>query len=158
MATKQPRKTRTDSATGAVDAAKNATLPAQRPPAHVQISAQAEPHYQSIVLARAREEWDDFQLTIAAQLAQCMADQDEVSLEIVVAGRTLLNARGTLVANPLVNILEALARRQMALARSLQMSGRALGDPRANLNQRTLEKNARSVAAEVAGEDELLAS
>lgn len=148
------RKTRSDSATAALEAAKNAAMPDLRPPAHVQVSAQAEPYFQDIVRARAREEWNGHQLTIAAQLAQCMADQEEVAAALLVEGRVVLNAKGTLVANPHVSIMEQLARRQMALGRSLQMIGRAVGDPRAPTAKRKLEAGARALAAEVLAEDE----
>lgn len=113
------------------------------------------PYYVDIVRARAREEWNEYQLTVAAQMAECMAQQDEVQAGILLEGWTVENARGTLVANPLVSINEALARRQMALSRSLQMIGRvALGDPRDKNKQRQLEKKARGLRGEVEAEDD----
>lgn len=154
MATKPPRQMRSDSAAAALEAAKNAVAPDLRPPAHVQISADAEPYYTDIVRARARNEWNPHQLTIAAQLAECMAEQRDVAAELVLEGRVIINGRGTKVANPLVGILEQLARRQMALGRSLQMIGRAIGDPRKPTMQRELEKNARDLATQVGAEGE----
>lgn len=152
------RQARSDSAAAAIEAAKNATLPPLRPPEHVQLTANAEPYFADIVRARARSEWNPHQLTIAAQMAECMAEQEEVRAEIALEGRVVENARGTLVANPLVGISEALARRQMALGRSLQMIGRALGDPRKPTKQRELENQARKLAGEVESEeDDLLA-
>lgn len=151
------RKTRSDSATAAINAAKNAAMADLRPPAHVQLSANAEPYFADIVRARAREEWNEHQLTIAAQLAECMVDQEQVRTELTLEGRVLVNERGTKVANPLVGINEALARRQMALGRSLQMIGRAVGDPRAPTAKRKLEAGARKLRAEVEQEDDLLA-
>jgi len=152
-----PRKTRSDSATAAINAAKNAASPDLRPPPHVQLSADAEPYFADIVRARAREEWNEHQLTIAAQLAECMVEQEEVRAELALEGRVLTNERGTKVANPLVGINEALARRQMALGRSLQMIGRATGDPRTPTKQRKNEAAARKLRAEVEQEDDLLA-
>jgi len=152
-----PRKTRADSATAAINAAKNAASPDLRPPPHVQLSASAEPYFADIVRARAREEWNEHQLTIAVQLAECMAEQEEVRAELVVEGRVTTNERGTRVANPLVSISEQLARRQMALGRSLQMIGRATGDPRTPTAKRKLEANARGLRKEVEQEDDLLA-
>lgn len=151
------RKTRADSTTAAINAAKNAASPDLRPPSHVQISASAEPYFADIVRARAREEWNEHQLTIAVQLAECMAEQEEVRAELVVEGRVTVNERGTRVANPLVSISEQLARRQMALGRSLQMIGRATGDPRTPTAKRKLEAGARRVRDEVEAEDDLLA-
>lgn len=158
MATTKTRQSRSDSATAAIDAAKNAALPDLRPPAHVQLSAAAEPYFADIVRARARDEWNEHQLTVAAQLAECMAEQEEVRARIAIDGWTVVNAKGTEVANPMVSIGEQLARRQMALGRSLQMIGRAIGDPRKPQGKRQLEKNARQLKDEVADEeDDLLA-
>jgi hypothetical protein len=154
---KKQRQARSDSATAAIRAAKNAALPDLRPPAHVRISADAEPYFADIVRARARDEWNPHQLTIAAQMAHCMVEQEEVGALLLLEGRVLANERGTRVANPLVSIMEQLARRQMALGRSLQMIGRGVGDPRAKTKQRQLENNARGVAGEVEQEDDLLA-
>jgi hypothetical protein len=155
MATKNTtRQARSDSATAAIEAAKNATLPDLMPPDHVQISAKAMPYYRDIVRARARDEWNPHQLTVAAQMAECMVDQDDVRAILAVEGWTVMNAKGTIVANAHVSISEQLARRQMALGRSLQMIGRAIGDPRKPAGKRQLEKNARELAGEVAEEDE----
>lgn len=153
MVAKTPRQARSDSATAAIEAAKNATLPDLMPPDHVQISADAMPYYRDIVRARAREEWNPHQLTVAAQLARCMADQDEVRAALTVEGWTVLNNKGTIVPNAHVSISEQLARRQMALGRSLQMIGRAIGDPRTPAGKRKLEAGARQTRAEVENED-----
>jgi hypothetical protein len=148
------RQTRSDSAAAALDAAKNAARPPLRPPSHVRLSVGAEDYFADIVRARAREEWNPHQLTIAAQMAECMADQDEVREELALSGWVVVNKKGTEVANPLVGINEALARRQMALGRSLQMVGRALGDPRKPLGKRAAEENARKLREEVEGEED----
>lgn len=153
MTKTQDRQARSDSAAAAIAAAKAAASPALRPPEHVRIFADAEDYYADIVRARARDEWNEYQLTVAAQLANCMADQDEVRAGIALDGWTVVNAKGTEVANPLVGIAEALARRQMALSRSLQMTGRALGDPRKPLGKRALEEKARRLKEEVEGEE-----
>lgn len=150
---KTTRQARSDSAAAALEAAKNAALPPLMPPDHVQISADAMPYYLDIVRARARDEWNEYQLTVAAQMAECMAEQDEVRGKLLVEGWTLENNRGTKVANPLVSINEQLARRQMALSRSLQMIGRAIGDPRAPTKKRQNEAGARRARAEVEDEN-----
>jgi len=156
--TKTPRKKRTDSAAAMLEAAKNATLPDLMPPPHVQISADAMPYYRDILRARSRAEWNDFQLTVAAQLAECMAKQVEIEATLLLDGLTIDGMHGP-KPHPLVSILERMASRQQSLARSLQMVGRvALGDPRANTKQRELENKARQVHAEAsAEEDDLLA-
>ena len=71
------------------------------------------------------------------------------------------NAKGTMVANPRVSMLERLAGRQMAYTRLLQMGGRVpgtAGDKRNKQNARQLERGARQAHEEAAGEhDGLLA-
>lgn len=159
MATsKPPRKTRTDSAAAAIEAAKNAALPDLMPPPHVQISADAMPYYRDAVRARARAEWNEHQLTVAAQLAECMARQVEIEATLLIDGLVVEGSHGP-KAHPLVGILERMAARQQSLSRSLQMVGRvALGDPRANTKQRQLEAGARQGHAEAQAEqDDLLA-
>ena len=153
MADKQ-RQTRSDSAAAALEAAKNAALPDLRPPDYVRLSPEAEQYFTDIVRARARHEWNPHQLTVAAQMAECMADQDDARAELALEGWTVTNDKGEVKANPLVGIVEALARRQLALGRSLQMIGRALGDPRKPQGPRAAEERARRLRQEVEGERE----
>jgi hypothetical protein len=156
METKKPRKTRTDSAAAAIEAAKNATLPVQMPPPHVQISADAMPYYEDIFHARARAEWNPHQLTVAAQIAECMAKQVEIEAMLLIEGLVVEGTHGP-KPNPLVGILERMAARQQALSRSIQLVGRSLGDPRANNRQRQLEAGAREAHTQTKQEDNLLA-
>lgn len=158
MATRQPR---SDSATAALKAAKNAAMGPLMPPAHVQISAAAMPDYIAVVRARARDEWSEMDLIVAAQLAECVARQREHDALLLAEGDVIENAKGTMVANPRVSILEQLARRQMAYMRSLQMGGRVpgtAGDKRVKQQGRALERQARAAHQEAADEaDSLLA-
>lgn len=157
MTTTRKRQQRSDSASAAVQAAVNVAKGDPMPPEHVSISPAALPHYLHIVRARARDEWNDLQLTVAAQLAECFVEQDEERAEMAKEGRVLKNDRGTMVSNPRVSILEQMARRQMALMRTLQMGGRTVGDPRQPLNKRKSEQTARKLAKEIEEEDDLLA-
>lgn len=156
-----PRKARSDSAAAAIRAAKNAALGAPMPPPHVQISADVLPDYLAIVRARARDEWSELDLIVAAQLAECIGRQREQDALILVEGDVVLNGKGTLVANPRVAMLANLAGRQMAYMRTLQMGGRVpgtAGDKRKKQNARQLERGARTAQDEAAREgDGLLA-
>jgi len=158
---KTPRKTRSDSATAAIEAAKNAALGDLMPPDHVQVSADAMPDFVCIVRARARNEWSEYDLVVAAQLAECIAKQREQDALIAVEGDVVRNERGTQIANPRVAMLERLAGRQMAYTRLLQMGGRVAGtdgDKRKKQNQRQLERDARATRNQAQAEDdELLA-
>jgi len=117
------------------------------------------PYYVAIVRARTRDEWDEYQLMVAVQMAECMAEQKEIAGLLLIEGRVIPNDRGTPVANPLSSMLERLAGRQLAYTRILQMGGRVpgtAGDKRKKQAGRQLERGARQAADEVE-DNELLA-
>lgn len=155
MTTKtRTKRTRSDSAASAITAMANAALPDIKPPAHVKLTKEAMPFWKGIISARARDEWGDVDLVVAAQLAQCQADFQEEDDELRKEGRVGENARGTSIMNPRVSVLEQLARREMALMRTLKMGGRAAGDPRDQQNKRKLEADSKKARQEIAEENE----
>ena len=107
--------------------------------------------------ARARDEWSDADLVVAAQLARCQRDIEAESLMLDGEGSVIENQRGAPVMNPRHAVLEQLARREMALMRSLRMAGVATGDRRDLEKTRKIQRQAESVREELA-EDDLLAS
>jgi hypothetical protein len=152
-----PRQPRSDSAAAALRAAKNAAMADLMPPAHVQISADAMPDFHAIVRARARNEWSELDLIVAAQLAECILRQREQDALLLLEGDVIENAKGTMVANPRVAMLANLAGRQMAYMRTLQMGGRVpgtAGDKRKKQNGRQLEREARQAREEAEAEDD----
>lgn len=150
------RKKRSDSADAAINAMLNAAKPLPDVPAHVRLRDQDLPFWDNIVRARARDEWSDADLIVGAQLARCMADIEAESIKLDSEGSVIENQRGTPVMNPRHAVLEQLARREMALMRSLQMTGSAKGDKRDVEKSRQLQRQAEKARAEVA-EDDLLA-
>jgi len=140
-----------------VRAAKNAALGDKMPPAHVQISAAVMPDYLCIVRARARHEWSEMDLIVAAQLAECIGKQREQDIALVLEGDVIMNAKGTMVANPRVTILAQLAGRQLAYMRTLQMGGKVT-DKRDLQKGRQLDKDARDSRTEVQQEENELLS
>ena len=135
----------------------NAAKSGLRPPAYVQMTKSAEPYFESVVRARARDEWTETDLVVGAQLAQCMADIAEEDTSLRVEGKVIQNERGTMVMNPRTTVLEQLARREMALMRTLRMGGRVAGDARDLAGARKVERQSRKLREELA-EDDLLAS
>lgn len=145
------RKERSDSAAAAIRAAKNAAMGDPSPPDHVQLTADAMDDYLAIVRARTRDEWTEYDLIVAAQMAMCIAKQREYEAQIALDGEVVRNAKGTLVANPMVSMLERLAGRQLAYTRILQMGGRVpgtAGDKRKKQAGRALENGARQAHKE----------
>jgi hypothetical protein len=119
-----PRKQRSNSITAAVDAALAVLEPPPECPKHLRLRERDIPFWDSILRARARSEWTPDQLVIAAQLARCQADIEE--------NAELLDAEGSVIekagrnstipfANPRVQILEQMARRQIYLMRAMGM-------------------------------------
>ena len=150
------KRNRSDSAESAVKAMVNAAKAALQPPIHTPLRPEALSFWSGIVRARARDEWIEVDLVVAAQLAECQACIEEESTKVRAEGSVLENDRGTMVANPRMNILEALARREMALMRTLRMGGRIAGDARDQAGKRKIERTARKVREELE-DDELLA-
>lgn len=151
MATRRPR---ADTAAAALKAMTEAALCTLRAPAHVSMTTAAEPFFSAIVLVRARDDWNDVDLTVAAQLAQCQADIAEEDSKLRTEGRVLDNKRGTPVMNPRTTVLEQLARREMALMRILRMGGKAAGDPRDMAPAAKTAANARAARRQVEQEDD----
>ena len=136
-----------------VDAAKGAL----KPPAHVKLRDGDKPFWDGVVCARARDEWTEADLVVAAQLARCQHDIEREQLLLDADGAVVTNDRGTPVMNPRVSVLEQLARREMALMRTLRLGGRIAGDIRDEAGRRKIERTSRKLRDELE-EDELLAS
>ena len=135
----------------------DAAQPIPDPPAHVALRDGDRPFWDGIVRARARDEWTESDLVVAAQLARCQRDVEREQAALDVEGSVVENARGTNVMNARVTILEQLARREMALLRTLRMGGRVAGDARDEMGRRKVQRQAEAARAELE-DDELLAS
>jgi hypothetical protein len=146
-----------DTASAAVRAMVDAAKPPPEPPPHVRLRDGDRPFWDGIVRARGRDEWTDADLVVAAQLARCQADIERESALLDDESTVIENARGTPVCNPRVSVLEQLARREMALMRSLRMGGRVAGDARDDAGKRRILRESRRLRAEIE-DDELLAT
>lgn len=150
------KRNRADSADSAVKAMLNAAKGDLQPPEHVKLREGDGPFWADVVRARARDEWTETDLVVAAQLARCLHDIETEQAQLDVEGTVVKNDRGTLVANPRVSVLEQFARREMALMRTLRMGGRVAGDARDESGKRKVERQSRKVREELE-DDELLA-
>lgn len=153
----KPKRVRADSAEAAVQALVSVAKGPIVPPKHVRLREGDLPFWEGVLCARARDEWTATDLVVAAQLARCQFDIENESTLLDSEGSVTTNDRGTRVANPRVTVLEQLARREMALMRTLRMGGKVAGDPRDEGTRRKLERQARALSEELA-EDELLAN
>jgi hypothetical protein len=145
------------SAEGAIKALVDAAKGPPEPPKHVRLRPEDMPFWDGVVRARARDEWTAADLVVGAQLARCQRDIEVESQALDDEGTVLRNDRGTQIANPRVSVLEQLARREMALMRTLRMGGRIAGDASKESMRRGMQAQAERLRDEMA-EDELLAS
>ena len=109
-----------------------------------------------VIRARARDEWTETDLVVAAQLARCLADIEREQLLLDSEGTIARTDKGTQIVNPRVSVLEQFARREMALMRTLRMGGTPVGDVKALTKQRGVERQSRRAKQELE-EDALLA-
>jgi hypothetical protein len=134
----------------------NAALRPLPLPEHVVLREGDQPFWDGVLRARARDEWNENDLVVAAQLARCQADIEHEQGLLNAEGSVVENARGTQIMNPRVTVMEQLSRREMALMRTLRMGGRISGDTRDQLGKRALERKAHQIRNELE-DDGLLA-
>ena len=135
------RKPRSDSSDRAITAMQAVRQDPPSVPAQMHLSEAALLYWPAVVAGRAREDWNPIDLVLAARLALTQADisseTDTLAQEgFVIEGR----------ANPRATVVEALVKRELALLRSLRMTGAATGERKeALLNNRDLERRATRV-------------
>ncbi|MDG1313913.1 MAG: hypothetical protein P8P29_00120 [Flavobacteriaceae bacterium] len=79
--------------------------------------------------ARAREDWRDMDLLLLAKVVRMEADIRKHQDTLDRSGVLIQNKRGTLIANPLLAVIDTLQRQQMAVIRSMSLNQQA-SDPR----------------------------
>lgn len=118
-------KTKSDTTAGQVETIISAVQPLLHPPSHVVISHEARPFWDSIVIARARNTWNDSDLEQAAILAKIKCDIERLCHEISVEGDMIdLGLRG-MVINPKHDLIDRLSRRCLAISRALHIDATA---------------------------------
>jgi hypothetical protein len=118
-----PRRKRIDSTTAAVEVMKRAMRPIV-PPAHIPLSDEKMPFWESVIAEMARSEWSPHQLEMAALLAQNLFKVVKLEQMLEADGPVLHTERGP-IPHPVVaqiNSLHGVILRQRA---SLQIQGRA---------------------------------
>lgn len=113
--TKEGRHPRSDSATAASQAMENAALGIHEPPEHAALPDAARPFWRDVMLARPRHKWQEIDLTMAAELAQCLYDMTRFREQIRAEGDVAEEWRE----HPAHKLLEKTGRRAAALARQL---------------------------------------
>lgn len=94
--------------------------------------------------ARAREDWRDMDLILLTKIVKMESDIRKHQDTLDRSGVIIQNKRGTLVTNPLLNVVDTLERRQMAVIRSMSLNQQH-SDPRTINASAKSESNARSL-------------
>lgn len=125
------RRPRIDSATAAV-----ATLAAAArdllPPRHLRLRRGDRPFWDAVVAERARSEWTDADLAVAANLARAMADAEAIAGMAVNAGGHVDLPMVVLG----IGAADKLARRIVTLRRALGMDSRSQHGEQRDVNRR----------------------
>ena len=125
----QKRRSDKNSVTAALGGFKGA-MDSVPPPEGVQLRSDEEMViWDQFTRARAREDWRDMDLLLLAKVVRMEADIRKHQETLDRSGVLIQNKRGTLVANPLLAVIDTLERRQMAVIRSMSLNQQA-SDPR----------------------------
>jgi hypothetical protein len=147
-------KAKADTVAGAREAMENALRGTLQVPKHITLKSEHMPFWHGIIKSRALSDWEEVDLVVAAQLARCQYEIEVATEQLDGEDTVLFNARGTQIMNPRLNVLEQLARREMALMRSLRLAGRAGGDPRPEANRAKAQKKAAAGLQEADDDDD----
>ena len=125
------RRQRVDSAAGAV-AVMAAAARDLSPPSHLKLRRGDKPFWEAVISERAKSEWTDADLAVAANLARAMADAEKVAAFTVDRG-------GNVKVSTMMMTIEAsdkLARRIVTLRRALGLDNRSKNGEQRDVNRR----------------------
>lgn len=108
--------------------------------------------WEQFTRARAREDWRDMDLLLLAKVVRMEADIRRHQDVLDRSGVLIKNQRGTMIPNPLINVIDTLERRQLAVIRSMSLNQLA-SDPRTINAAGQTANSSRSVMGYLAGDD-----
>jgi hypothetical protein len=147
------KRQRTDTAQGALNSMSSAMTEIQ-PPEHCFMRPQDMPYWNSLMRTRDAKLWTEPDLEIAANLAACKSDIDQIRRELSKEPNIRTNARGTPVVNPKHQLLETLSRRCVALSRMLHVHAEATsGKAPKEQKKNTAANQARQVLEDLEDDD-----
>jgi len=125
------RRQRIDSATGAVEVMVAAARDLS-PPRHIKLRRGDRPFWDAVIGERAKSEWTDADLAVAANLARAMADAEKIAAFSVDRGG---NVKVTTMMQT-IEMSDKLARRIVTLRRALGLDNRAKNGEQRDVNRR----------------------
>jgi phage terminase small subunit len=140
ISSQKTRQRRSDSAAAAVKAMANVQAGELKPPAGVAFPVEARKFWTRVVANRARDRWNELDLTNAVELCRMFADIERFRALIVKEGDVV---KGKV--HPAHKLLEAAGRRAISLARVLHVHPEATeGRARDGGNALNLERQSRT--------------
>lgn len=125
------RRQRIDSAEGALSVVAAAAKDLS-PPKHLKLRRGDAPFWESVIAERARSEWTDADLAVAANLARAMADAEKLAAFSVDRGGNVKVS----VLMQTIELSDKLARRIVTLRRALGLDSRAKHGEQRDVNKR----------------------
>lgn len=119
------KRQRSDSTAAAVTASQNAAKGPLAPPSHITLRMCDREFWDAVVSARARDTWNDSDLSIAATLVRAQADVERLHAEIDNEGEITHAANGCPIISPKCKLIEMLTKRIVSLARVLHVHAEA---------------------------------
>lgn len=149
------RKQRIDSTAQAVKVLQAAACVSLKPPEHIELDEQDQPFWDNIMAERARSEWSQTDLELAALLARSMRKLIEEQNQLEDEGSVLYSDKGNAYGNPRARMVNDLSSRVLKYRLALGLNSRAKhGEPRDVQKRRGMAKEIESV---VEGHDPLFA-
>lgn len=108
--------------------------------------------WEQFTRARAREDWRDMDLILLAKVVRMEADIRKHQDTLDRSGVLIQNKRGTFVPNPLIQVIDTLERRQLAVIRSMSLNQMG-ADPRTINGAAKAAQGSRGVLNMLAGDD-----
>ena len=126
------RQTRKDSVSAKVKAEQDKKMEAPVPVGVTFDDARVEAVYRQYFGARARDQWREIDLVLIADAAALEVKIRELTVELEDQGEVIETARGSKIANPLVQVIGDYRRQRLAVIRTLSLG--VSGNKGANLN------------------------
>lgn len=106
-----------------------------------ELSERAQIYFNNYASTRPSYDWNRADLTRLTKLAQRMYEVDLITIMLTDDGLTVLNQRGTQVANPLIAVRDTLERTCCAMERSLSVYSPMEGSKKALVSSQAKEMN-----------------
>ena len=151
------RRQRIDSITAQVDVMQAAVSEIEAP-AHVPLTEEDGPFWQSVIAEKPKAEWTGHDLELAAMLAMAMRRLRDEEVKLSGEDAVVSTAGGNLAANPRLRIVSDLHARVMKYRQTLGIHNRGKNGEQRDVNKRRSQaRESENAATRVADEDDLIA-